>query len=182
MPALVPETILDFWFSDRVRPLHFEKSEDFDKEIRDRFLSAHEEASKGLLTEWQQTAQGCLALVILLDQFPRNMFRGTPQSFASDRKAISVVNVAIGKRFDSSLPQEQCAFLYMPFMHSEDLGEQKFCVELYENLGVESNLQYAVAHLKIVERFGRFPHRNTILGRASTSDEIEFLKEDGSSF
>ncbi|MDG1286229.1 MAG: DUF924 domain-containing protein [Rickettsiales bacterium] len=179
---ITPKNILDFWFSDRVAPLRFKKNAQFDQEIYDRFFSAYEEAVGGMLSDWQQTADGCLALIILLDQFPRNMFRSTPKSFATDGQAIEISKEAINKGSDIDLTQEQRVFLYMPFMHSEELTEQELAVELYRKLGIESNLRFAIAHRDIVARFGRFPHRNDILKRDSTPEEIEFLNGPNSGF
>lgn len=182
MPNITAKYILDFWFSDRVKPLHFRKDVAFDREVYDTFFPAYEQASQGKLDDWRETALGSLALIILLDQFPRNMFRNSSQSFDTDRQACAISRSAIDKGFDDELTQEQCVFLYMPLMHSENLVDQEFCVTQFTKLGIESNLKFAIAHRNIVRRFNRFPHRNNILGRDSTPEEIEFLTEPNSSF
>ena len=122
-----------------------------------------------------ETARGCLALVIILDQFPLNMFRGEARSFATEARSREVARRAIEKGFDKELPVEQCAFLYMPFMHSEDLADQKLGLELFNQPGLESNLRFARHHHAIIETYGRFPHRNKALGRSNTEAETEYL-------
>lgn len=192
MGTLASTDVLDFWFSDRVRPLWFNGNADFDEEIRQRFGDAAAAAIDGELANWEGTADGALALVILLDQVPRNIFRGTPRAFAGDARANRVADSAIARGFDQALPLERQMFLYMPFQHSEQRAEQDRSVELFtrwaeahsgpERAGAEENLKYAERHHEIVHRFGRFPHRNAVLGRASTPEEIAFLKEPRSSF
>lgn len=182
MPNITASEVLSFWFSEAVRPKHFIKDVTFDKEITDKFLKIYEHANSNNLNEWNQTAEGCLALIILLDQFPRNMFRNDSKSFDSDKIAREISKQAIDNKFDIELTKEQCAFLYLPFMHSEDLNEQELSVKLYEELGVESNLNFAIAHRDIIAKFNRFPHRNEILKRESTQEEIEFLKQPNSGF
>ena len=173
--------ILQFWFSPENTPKWFIKSDDFDNNIKDRFMSAYNDICDNKTT-LPSTPKEYLASIILLDQFPRNMFRNTPKSFATDSKAINTAKEAIKKNAVSELKTDETAFLYMPFMHSEDIEEQKTSVKLYEELGNEENLKFAIAHKDIIEKFGRFPHRNNILGRQSTEEEIEFLKLEGSSF
>jgi uncharacterized protein (DUF924 family) len=181
------DEVLDFWFGREDEPGYgefreawFRKDPEFDREIRDRFESLHEEAAAGRLDDWKREARSCLALVILLDQFPRNMFRGDPRSYATDRKAQETAEHAVESAFDRELPEFQRTFLYMPFMHSEDLELQRRSVELFRGLG--GSAEYAVRHMEIIERFGRFPHRNEILGRRTTPEEAEFLTQPGSSF
>lgn len=157
------------------------KSDDFDNEIKEHFLSIYQDYLDDKI-KFANKPKDALASIILLDQFPRNMFRNTPKSFATDSKAISISRSAIEQGAEFSLNETEKMFLYMPFMHSENLEEQLYCVELYTKLGREENLKFAIAHKDIIERFGRFPHRNEILGRNSTDEEIEFLKQDGSSF
>jgi uncharacterized protein (DUF924 family) len=127
------------------------------------------------LDDWQQSATGSLALVIVLDQFPLNMFRGTAKSFSTGAQSRSVARSAIEKSYDQELPADQRSFLYMPFMHSEDLDDQAFGVELFSQPGLENNLRFAKHHYGIIERFGRFPHRNEILARESSEAEIKYL-------
>ncbi len=184
-----PEDVLRFWFGpgtddDAPREEWFSKDEDFDREVRERFGALHERAASGALDGWRETAEGSLALVIALDQFPRNMFRADPKSYATDEKALATARYAVDRALDRELPPLRRAFLYMPFMHSEDLGDQRRSVELFQDLdtGGMDSAGYAVRHMEIVERFGRFPHRNAVLGRTTTSEEAEFLREPGSSF
>jgi uncharacterized protein (DUF924 family) len=187
-----PEKILDFWFGSEDEPgygefreVWFRKDPEFDRMIRDRFEDLHEAAATGELDGWKEEARSCLALVILLDQFPRNMYRGDPKTYATDRKAQETAGYAVDRALDRELPAFQRMFLYMPFMHSEDLEQQRRSVELFRGLGGEGEADptsYAVQHMEIIERFGRFPHRNEILGRQTTPEEAEFLKLPGSSF
>lgn len=171
----MPREIIDFWFSDRVRKLWFNATPEFDQELRERFLSTWEQASRGELDDWKQSAEGCLALVIVLDQFPLNMFRGEARSFATEALSREVARDAIDQEFDRMLEVEQRAFLYMPFMHSEDLADQQLASTLFDQDGLESNYRFARHHRGIIEKFGRFPHRNAILGRPSSVEEIEYL-------
>ena len=179
---MTPDIIIDFWFSDRARPLHFRKSQEFDREITRQFLSTYEKASRRELDGWREVAIDCLALIIVLDQFPRNMFRDDPRSFDKDDLACRTSHLALSQGFDEGLTSEQRSFLYMPFMHSEDLADQELSVALFEKPGMGSSLEFALAHRDIIARFGRFPHRNEILGRQSTPQEIVFLTEPGSGF
>ncbi len=182
MYDVTPEQIVDFWFSDPVKPFHFRKSPEFDQQIADRFSSIYEQAYSGKLADWMATPVGALALIITLDQFPRNMFRDEARSFEADGLARKAARSAIESGFEGELVIDQRGFLNMPFMHSEELADQEFSVEQYGKLGSKSDLKYAVAHRDIIARFGRFPHRNDILGRSSSADEIEFLKQPDSGF
>jgi uncharacterized protein (DUF924 family) len=177
-----PQPILDFWFSPEVQPYWFARSDALDAEIAQKWRSTYEAARDGALDHWQEQADSALALVILLDQFPRNLFRGSPQAFATDSKALNVSRGAIERELDQQIPASQRNFFYLPFMHSEVLDDQKTCVRLFEKLGNAMGLDYAWQHLCIIERFGRFPHRNATLGRESTAEEIAFLQTPGSSF
>lgn len=177
-----PADILDFWFSEHAKANWFVRSEAFDAEIRTRFLSTLEQAQHGELEGWSKDAQGALALTILLDQFPRNLFRNSSRAFASDAKALATTKAAIAQGFDLQLSSEQRQFFYLPFMHSEVLAEQEESLRLYAALGNAYALDYAQQHHAIIARFGRFPHRNAVLGRESTAEELEFLKQPGSSF
>ncbi|MBZ5714686.1 DUF924 family protein [Nannocystis pusilla] len=178
-----PDAVLEFWFSPRVRPKWFVRSDELDHEIRETFGELHARAAAGALDGWAASPRGALALVILLDQFPRNMFRGTAEAFASDAKAREIAKLALEAGLDHDLSQEERLFLYLPLEHSEDLADQERCVELMRALD-ETPLwhDYAVRHRDIIARFGRFPHRNAILGRDSTAEECEFLMQPGSSF
>jgi len=156
----------------------FKKDAAFDDEIRERFLAAHEAAAVGKLSAWENDAQGTLALLILLDQFPRNMFRGNSRTFATDPLARAVAAGAIVRGFDSQFPDDMRGFFYLPFMHSEDIVDQERSVMLYRAAGLE-NLKYAEEHADIIRRFGRFPHRNAMLGRVTTPEEKTFLDSGG---
>jgi uncharacterized protein (DUF924 family) len=158
----------------------------FDREIRERFLPLYEKAAGGQLAHWKERAADCLALIVVLDQFPRNMFRGTARAFAADPLALEAARHAVAQGFDRTLPPLGRLFLYLPFEHSERLEDQLRACELMEPLKAfpetADTFPYAEAHRDIVQRFGRFPHRNAALGRASTAEEIEFLKQPGSGF
>ncbi len=188
-----PNEILDFWFGredeenyGEFREAWFKKDEAFDNEVRNRFLDDYEQAARGDYDEWQGQPESCLALVIVLDQFPRNLFRGDPKTHVTDDKALAISREAVQKRLDKELPPFQRHFLYMPFMHSEDVEDQHRSVELFQNLAAENNgpdvTEFAKEHRDIVDRFGRFPHRNALLGRETTPEEAEFLEQSGSSF
>ena len=171
----MPQEILDFWFSDEVRKLWFKSTPEFDALLRERFEALWTRASSGELDDWLQSAAGCLALVLVLDQFPLNMFRGQAQSFVSEAQSREVARLAIDKGFDQDLDARARAFLYMPFMHSEVLADQQLALQLFAQPGLEDNLRFARHHHDIVEKFGRFPHRNEALGRESSESEIEYL-------
>jgi uncharacterized protein (DUF924 family) len=158
----------------------FKKDTAFDDEIRTRFLAVHEAAAAGKLAGWEQNAEGALALLILLDQFPRNMFRGDARTFATDPLARAVTAGALVRGFDSQVPKEMRAFFYLPFEHSEDLADQERGLALYKAADDADGLKWAEIHADIIRRFGRFPHRNAVLGRATTPAEQAFL--DGGGF
>lgn len=170
------KTVLDFWFSTKMREKWFEKSEAIDTEIRERFLSLYQDARADRLEDWKQRAESALALTIIFDQFPRNLFRGSPRSFESDGLARDVALQALDHDFDRELAADQRQFFYLPFMHSENLQDQKRALDLYEKLGDAKALDFAHQHHDIIARFGRFPHRNAVLGRDTTREEAEFLK------
>jgi uncharacterized protein (DUF924 family) len=158
----------------------FNKDDAFDKEIGERFFDTYEAAAAGKLSDWEQSAQGALALLILLDQFPRNMFRGDARAFATDPLARAVTAGAIVRGFDSQVPKELRSFFYLPFEHSEDSADQERCIAINKAIGGAENLKWAEIHADIIRRFGRFPHRNAALGRTTTPDEQAFL--DGGGF
>jgi len=174
----MPQEINDFWFSDDVQKRWFNSTPEFDRLLCERFQSTWEEASRGELDHWMQSAEGCLALVIVLDQFPLNMFRESAQSYATEARSREVAQVALEQGFDQSLAPEQRAFLYKPFMHSEVLADQQLSVRLCAQPGLEGNYRYAKHHHDIVEKFGRFPHRNEVLGRRSSAAELEYLNSE----
>lgn len=176
------QTILDFWFQEIKQPQWWVKDIIFDKLIKDRFGQIHKKAINCELFEWRQTPKGRLAEIIVLDQFSRNIYRETPLSFACDKQALVLSQEAISVKADLELSAIENSFLYMPFMHSESLAIHDIALSLYKNIGIKANYDFEVKHKKIIERFGRYPHRNHILGRASTPEEIEFLTSLGSSF
>jgi uncharacterized protein (DUF924 family) len=184
-----PDELIAFWFGDVAgddfvsrEKLWFTADAAFDAECRNRFEATYVAAARGDLDGWQTTPRGALALILALDQLPRNMYRGTPRAFATDAKALAVSRHAIERGFDRELAPVQRLFLYLPFQHSEALADQERAVALYTVLGDASTLDYAHRHRDIVARFGRFPHRNAILGRLSTSEEAAFLTQPNSSF
>jgi uncharacterized protein (DUF924 family) len=176
------QDVLKFWFEQTRPDQWFEKDPTFDATIRDRFLGLHEAVvfrdNNSLLAD----AQTALAAVIVLDQMSRNMFRGTPRAFAYDEQALWLADAAIARGFDGALSKDQRMFLYLPFEHAEDRRSQARCVELMASLGDPEVQKWAEAHRVIVDRFGRFPHRNAVLERVSTPEEIEFLKQPNSCF
>lgn len=167
--------ILDFWFSPEISKLWFKSTPEFDRLLAERYQGLWSQASRGELDHWSETGEGCVALVIVLDQFPLNMFRGQAKSFSSEEKSIEIARQAIQQGLDTGLSDEYRSFLYMSFMHSENIDDQEQSVSLFSALGRDGNLHFARHHRSIVERFGRFPHRNKILGRESTAEEIEYL-------
>ena len=177
-----PDEILNFWFSERVKSLWFKKSDEFDREIKQRFINIYQLAQTGALTSWRDRSNDLLALIIIFDQFSRNMFRHTAQAFATDAQALDLTKYALSNKYPQDLAAEQQAFLYMPLMHSENKLDQALSVKLVQALGKEDNRKFALKHQEMSNRFGRFPHRNQILGRESTTDEREFLNQPGSSF
>ncbi|WP_416909687.1 DUF924 family protein [Paracoccus sp. (in: a-proteobacteria)] len=176
MSFRTPQDVRDFWFSDEMKPYWFEKSNEIDNQIIQLFLETYEAAHGGRLDHWMESAADALALMIVLDQFPRNMFRGSGRSFESNDLALTHAGQALDKGFDQQVVPAQRAFFYLPFMHSEDLDDQNRSIRLYEALGDDNSLRFAHAHRDIIAEFGRFPHRNAVLGRENTADETEFLK------
>lgn len=174
-----PQEITAFWLAPEHRPNWFAKSEAFDAAITARFGATYEAARTGALDPWAQTPAGMAALLITLDQFPRNMFRASPRAFEAGDRALHHARRALAHGFDraADLPDPALrSFFYVPFMHSEALADQELSVALYEALGDANSLRFAIAHRDIVARFGRFPHRNAALGRPTTPEEAEFLK------
>lgn len=176
------QVVLDFWFKELQPSQWWKKDDDFDRLITARFSDIYRQAACCELYHWRETSQGRLAEIIVLDQFPRNMFRGTPASFASDPLALALSQEAIAKGADQDLSSIERVFLTMPFMHSEALAIHELAVDLYSEIGLQNNLDFEIKHKVIIERFGRYPHRNSILGRESTDEEQEFLTQAGSSF
>ncbi|MCF8466666.1 MAG: DUF924 domain-containing protein [Sneathiella sp.] len=183
------QEILDFWFlpeSDEKygepRKEWFEKNPEFDAEIRRKFIGDFEKAEAGNLLDWTETARGSLALILLFDQFTRNMFRDQARAFAADGKAREIARHMINRGYYSGLNMVEKQFAALPFEHSEDLEDQKLSLKLFTELGDDGLLDYAKQHYDIIEKFGRFPHRNKQLGRQSTPEEEDFLKQANSSF
>ena len=185
--------LLAFWFGapgspehDTPRGVWFERNDDFDAALRERFLADHQRACNGGCDDWAETADGALALVLLLDQLSRNLHRGRPEGFAYDAKARGVANAALARGFERAVAPVRCIFFYLPLMHSEALADQERCIALLALLPTgaqrDGSLASAQRHRDIIARFGRFPHRNLVLGRASTAEEMAFLAEPNSSF
>lgn len=175
-----PDDILDFWYSEPMNKHWFNASPEIDQLIRNKYEAPWRTALKGGYDEWKNNSKACLALIILLDQLPLNMFRGNAESFASEARAIELSLFGIGKSYDKELPVSQLSFFYMPLMHSENLEHQQLCVSKFEQAGLSSNAEFAKHHRDIIKQFGRFPHRNEILRRKSTGAELEYLYSDGS--
>jgi uncharacterized protein (DUF924 family) len=173
-----PGEVIDFWFAAGPEKW-FGKAPDFDAEIAARFGEAAERAAAGAFDHWTQTRDGTLALILILDQFRRNILRGTPGAFAADAKALAIARAAVARGLDRELPREQRKWIYLPFEHAEDLEVQQQSVALFEANAIAEDLEWALDHLDIIACFGRFPHRNAILGRTSTPDEEEFLANGG---
>ena len=177
-----PGEILSFWFSEETKPHWFAASEAFDAKLKERFAASYDNARSGELNAWAENAEGALALILLLDQIPRNIRRNTPEAFATDARALSEARKAIARGFDRQLSSVQRQFLYLPFMHSEELQDQEQGMELYAALDLAEPLDFMRRHRDIIARFGRFPHRNKILGRQTTQEEAAFLEGPGSHF
>jgi uncharacterized protein (DUF924 family) len=174
--------VIGFWFEELGRPRWFVKNDAVDAAIRDRFLVLYEVLSTWPAVDALASAERALATVLVLDQFPRNLFRDTAQAFATDELARAVARGALAEGLDRELPPDRRIFLYLPFEHSEAKADQARAVALISALGEEEYTRYALAHKAVIDRFGRFPHRNAVLGRPSTPEEEDFLKEPGSSF
>lgn len=182
MPARTADEVLDFWFSAATQPSWFIRSEAFDARVRESLGPLHSQAARGELDRWAATTRGALALIILLDQAPRNIHRGSADAFASDAHALKHARAVVDAGHDTDLNELERLFLYLPFEHSESLADQDRCCQLTRLLPTAQWAEYADKHRAIIARFGHFPHRNAILGRESTPEELEFLKQPGSSF
>ena len=174
-PVVSPAEVVEFWFSEPIRKQWFNAGEGLDEDIRQRFLSTWHADRDGELRSWETSAEGALAWVIVLDQLPLNMFRGQSESFSTEAASREVAARAISAGLDQQLSQQHKLMLYMPYMHGESMPDQDRAIELFSAAGLADNARWAAHHRGIIERFGRFPHRNAILGRDSTPEEIEWL-------
>lgn len=195
-PPIVTQTwqdVLHFWFGTpdspdygQPRKAWFVKDPEFDARVRSQFLRTYERAAAGECDDWQRQPHSCLALLVVLDQFPRNLFRGTPRAFATDDRALEIAERAIAQNFDAMVLPVQRWFVYLPLEHCEDIDRQNHAVAKFETLRDDpdsaSAIDYARRHRQVIEQFGRFPHRNDILGRDSTPEEQAFLQQPGSRF
>jgi uncharacterized protein (DUF924 family) len=174
--------IINFWFTEIQPAQRFKKDPAFDRLCTERFSGIHLRACACELHRWRETAPGALAEIIVLDQFSRNIFRDRPQAFAADSLALALAQEMVSRGQDRELPPEQRAFVYMPYMHSESRKIHELAVDLFQQPGLEDNYRFELKHKEIIDRFGRYPHRNEILGRQSTREELEFLQQPGSRF
>jgi len=183
MPTHSPEKVLSFWFTELTPADWFAKNDTLDQRIQDQFGACHHAVSQGEAWTWRKSPEGRLAEIIVLDQFSRNIYRDRTAAFSWDGMALVLAQEAIARKDDQSLTEPaQRAFMYMPYMHSESLAIHEQAVHLFDQPGLENNLKFEYAHKAIIERFGRYPHRNAVLGRTSSAEEIAFLQEPGSSF
>lgn len=181
-PIATPGDVLDYWFTELTPEDWFKGGEALDAAITKRFRDTHLPLARAVPSAWRADAEGTLALILVFDQFPRNIYRGTPLAFATDQLALREARHAVEKGFDQAVAEDRRVFFYMPFEHSENLSDQNRSVELISKLGDETYTQYAESHRKVIEKYGRFPHRNAILGRTSTLAEERYLAEPGAGF
>ena len=174
--------IIHFWFTELQARDWFVQNDQIDQTIRERFSDIHDQVHQQQVPNWRESALGSLAEIIVLDQFSRNMFRDSARAYEFDPQAIKLTYLALDKKLDHKLTPSQRAFLYMPLMHSEDLSDHDVAAKLFNQPGLENNYQYELQHRAIIQRFGRYPHRNQVLKRKSTPAEIDFLSQPGSSF
>lgn len=182
MIANNPQDVLDFWFKEIPASNWWQKDDEFDRLIQQRFGRLHQQACANELFSWRRCANGALAEIIVLDQFSRNIYRDQAQAFSADPLALALAQVAVEQKLQQQLEPEQASFLLMPYMHSESLVIHQQAVVLFEQLGNSGNLEFEIKHLRIIEQFGRYPHRNAILKRCSTAAELAFLQQPGTSF
>jgi uncharacterized protein (DUF924 family) len=174
--------VIHFWFEELQPAQWWKKDPEFDRRLAARFAALHRAACLGELERWRDTAEGRLAEIVVLDQFSRNIYRDQPQSFGQDGMALALAQEAVRCGDDMKLPPQQRVFLYMPYMHSESAAVHERALALFESLGIEENLHFELRHKEIIDRFGRYPHRNAVLGRESTEAERAFLAQPGSRF
>jgi uncharacterized protein (DUF924 family) len=179
---MAPQDILHFWFEELTPQQHFSKDAELDENMRRRFGALLITAAQGGLQSWRTDAPSRLAEILVLDQFSRNIYRDTPQAFAQDALALTLARELVALQLDAALPLAQRVFAYMPYMHSEALAAHEEAGALFAQAGLEDNLRYLHLHTDILRRFGRYPHRNALLGRNSTLEELAFLQQPGSSF
>ena len=174
--SITPSDVLDYWFSEKSKQFWFASTPQVDYEIKVRFESVWEKAAEGEYSQWRDTADGSVALIVILDQLPLNMFRSDPKGFQTENMAVEVALNAINNGFDEELNDEKLLFLFMPLMHSENIDHQNLQVYLFDKYNF--NLEFSKHHRDLVKKFGRFPHRNEILGRMSTMEELDYLLSD----
>lgn len=174
--SITPSDVLDYWFSEKSKQFWFASTPQVDNEIKVRFESVWEKAAEGEYSQWRETADGSVALIVILDQLPLNMFRSDPKAFQTESMAVEVALNAINNGFDEELNDEKLLFLFMPLMHSENIDHQNLQVYLFDKYNF--NLEFSKHHRDLVKKFGRFPHRNEILGRMSTMEELDYLLSD----
>lgn len=179
---MTSDRVLNFWFRETDPKYWFAKDDSFDEKVQNLFLETYQTALLGETSSWRRTPEGRLAEIIVLDQFSRNIFRDSADAFKGDPLALRLAQEAVIAGDDQKIPIERRPFLYLPYMHSEDPKVHEKAIELFSQKGLESNLKFEISHKKIIDRFGRYPHRNKVLGRASTPEELDFLKQPGSSF
>lgn len=176
------QAVLDFWFSEETKPFWFAKSEEFDRQIRDQFYELWQQAAQSELSHWRETVYGRLAEIIVLDQFSRNLHRNSPLAFAQDNMAVALTQEAIKQPEFKTMTERERHFMLMPLMHSESKLIHEQAVVLFEQFCSEESVDFELKHKVIIDRFGCYPHRNAVLGRESSAEEIEFLTQPGSSF
>lgn len=172
------QTFLEFWYSDTMSQHWFNSTSEIDNQIKHQYQTLWEAGARGDLDSWGNQAESALALIIILDQLPLNMFRNDQKSFSTEQKAVSICKQAINKGLDKLIDKNKLAFFYMPLMHSENIDDQNLSLTLFKESGLSDNAKFSEHHRAIVKQFGRFPHRNNILGRNSTKEEIEYLESD----
>lgn len=173
--TIEPNHIINYWYSEKMRKHWFASTKSVDDEIRNHYLSVWQKAADGKLNHWKSSPEGCLALAIILDQFPLNMFRNSAKSFATEQSAVEITKHAIALHFDEQVEKDKRAFLYMPLMHSENMSDQDLSLAMFEKSDLNENARFAAHHRNIIKTYGRFPHRNSILERESTEAEIDYL-------
>ena len=178
---MTPQTVLDFWFAEENQPFWFQKSDDFDQAVRSRFAGLLAQAAQSELSRWRDSLHGRLAEIIVLDQFPRNLHRNSPAAFAHDNMAVALTQEAMRQSGFADMAERERHFMLMPLMHSESRTIHALALELFTRHAAHA-LVHEEQHKAIIDRFGRYPHRNAVLGRDSTAEELEFLKQEGSSF